>query len=280
MDGSSKSNEGNQTTPKETGMIGKAKSITHTAASLEYAMSREQGEVLDKYFLTGETPKEIEKEMQVFQDLNARCKNNTLSIVLSPSIEDREKLTNKELRSISASFLVRMGLGQHQSITVKHEDKAHTHLHIYVNRIGMQGEAYKDHYIGFKAQEVADQIAQERNLTRAKERRKELNMERERDNKETTNPVRKRIQKVFNEALKQSKTHEEFFLNIEEKGVNIKPVKNRNGKVQGYRAELDGESFKASEIGNKFTASKLGKTIDKAIIQEQQNTHKSKGLGL
>lgn len=252
-------------------MIGKAKSITHTAASLEYVMSREQGEVLEKHFLTGETPKEIEKEMKVFQQLNGRCKNNTLSIVLSPSVEDGKRLTNAGFRALSRDFLTKMGLQEHQSITVKHEDKEHTHLHIYVNRIDMQGQAYKDHHIGREAQRIADQVAQDQNLTRAKVRQQEIEAAKQ--------PAKLRIQAVFEDSLKRSKTPKEFFHNIRNQGVKLEESKNKQGKVQGYRAELDGESFKASEIGNKFTLGKIAKTIDKAVIQHQ-NTNKSRGLGI
>lgn len=252
-------------------MIGKAKSITHTAASLEYAMSREQGEVLDKHFLTGETPREIEKEMQMFQQLNARCKNNTLSVVLSPSIEDGKRLTNADFRSLSRDFLAKMGLQEHQSITVKHEDKEHSHLHIYVNRIDMQGQAFKDHFIGKEAQRIADLVAQERNLTRAKARQQEIETAKK--------PTKDRVQAVFNDALKHSKTPNEFFANVKKNGVVLVESRNKQGKIQGYRVQLDGESFKASEIGNKFTLGKIAKTIDKSVAQ-QQNTNKSRGLGL
>lgn len=252
-------------------MIGKAKSITHTAASLEYAMSREQGEVLDKHFLTGENPKDIEKEMQVFQQLNGRCKNNTLSFVLSPSIEDGKRLTNAGFRTLSRDFLAKMGLQEHQSITVKHEDKEHSHLHIYVNRINMQGQAFKDHFIGKEAQRIADLVAQERNLTRAKARQQEIETAKK--------PAKERVQAVLEASLKRSKTPKEFFQNVRNQGVKLEESKNKQGKVQGYRVELDGESFKASEIGNKFTLGKIAKTIDKAVVQ-QQNTNKSRGLGL
>lgn len=247
-------------------MIGKAKSITHTAASLEYAMSREQGEVLDKHFLTGETPKEIEKEMQMFQQLNGRCKNNTLSIVLSPSIEDGKRISNAGFRTISRDFLSKMGLQEHQSITVKHEDKAHTHLHIYVNRIDMQGRAFKDHHIWKDAQRVADQVAQERNLTRAKIRHEEIEAAKQ--------PAKERVQAVFEDSLKYSETPKEFFQNVRNQGVKLDESINKQGKVQGYRVELDGESFKASEIGNKFTLGKIAKTIEKAVAQRKKNKPK------
>lgn len=252
-------------------MIGKGKAIAHTSASLNYAQEKEKAEVLDKHYLTGENPKEIEQEMQIFQELNGRCKNNTFSFVLSPSIEDGKRLSNAELREVSQSFLSKMGLDQHQSITIKHQDREHNHLHIYVNRINMEGQAANQAFIGKRAQRVADEIAQERNLTRAKVKQQEM--------EQAKLPAKERIQDVFNEALKQSKTPEEFFLNVQKKGVELEKSISKQGQVRGYRVAMHGESFKASEIGNKYTLKKLPVTIDKMLIQVAKQTL-SRGLGL
>ncbi len=122
-------------------MIGKGKAVSHTAESLGYAMEKDKAEVLEKTYLVGETPEEIEKEMKTFQNLNGRCENNTFSFVLSPSIEDGNRLTNEDYKRISKKFLKELKLEEHQSIIVKHNDRNHKHLHIYVNRIDMQGKA-------------------------------------------------------------------------------------------------------------------------------------------
>lgn len=260
-------------------MIGKGKAISHTAASLNYAMVKEKGEVLDKNYLTGDTAREMEREMQTFQELNGRCKNNTFSFVLSPTIEDGKRLSDAEFRTLSKDFLTKMGLSEHQSITVKHQDRAHTHLHIYVNRIDMQGKAAPDHHIGKAAQRIADEIAQERKLTRARTRQQEI--------EQAKKPTKDRIQAVFNDSLKQSKTPEEFFLSVQKKGVKLEKSINKQGQVQGYRASMDGESFKASEIGNKYTLKKIDQTIEKAVLQQEKENkqqirqnRQSRGFGL
>ena len=49
--------------------------------------------------------KEIAKEFRVFQNLNARCQRNTISFVLSPSIQVGNKLTKEDFKNLLFSAL-------------------------------------------------------------------------------------------------------------------------------------------------------------------------------
>lgn len=48
-----------------------------------------------------------------------------------------------------------MKLQDHQAVTFVHRDKAHTHLHLYVNCINVNGSAYNDSFIEKKSQLAA-----------------------------------------------------------------------------------------------------------------------------
>lgn len=237
-------------------MIGKAKSIGHTGGSIGYALKKDQAEILDKRFLVSETPEGICREMATFQNLNGNCKNNTISFVLSPDKADN--LSNAELKSIANDFLQKMGLENNQSFIVKHVDNKNKipHLHIYTNRIDFEGNAYNDSFIGKKASEMADKIALERNLTRA--RSVEL------QNIQARKPVKEQVRGIFEDALKQSKDYKEFFENVKNKGVKLTQSIDKSGKVTGYRVQFKDLNLKASEIGNKFTFAKLPKALSMA----------------
>ncbi len=75
-----------------------------------------------------------------------------------------------------------MELKNRQAIAFVHRDKAHTHVHVYVNRIGFDGKAYNDSFIGKRSQLAADNVAKELGLTRVREvqqeKLKELNWQR------------------------------------------------------------------------------------------------------
>ena len=122
-------------------MIGKGKSISHTGASMSYGWSEEKdAKVVYRQHLAGDNPKEITQEFKVIQSQNHRCKKNTLSFVLSPTIKDGQELKDKQLSEITARFVREMKLQERQAIAFVHRDKSHLHIHLYVNRIGFDGK--------------------------------------------------------------------------------------------------------------------------------------------
>ena len=82
-------------------MIGKGKSISHTKASMSYGWDQEKdAEILLKEFLHGDSPAEITQEFKMLQDQNYNCTKNTLSFVISPTVEDGKKLDKNKLEEI------------------------------------------------------------------------------------------------------------------------------------------------------------------------------------
>ena len=141
-------------------MIGKGKSIAHTKASMAYGWNQEKdAEIILKEFLHGDSPAEITKEFKMLQDQNYHCTKNTLSFVISPTIEDGKKLNKKELQTITKCFMHEMKLGERQAIAFIHQDKNHKHIHLYVNRIDFKGAAYNDSFIGKRSQLAAEKAS-------------------------------------------------------------------------------------------------------------------------
>lgn len=253
-------------------MIGKGKSITHTQAAVNYAVVKEKAEIIGKQHVTGDTGEKIAKEFKTFQDLNGRCKNNTLSFVLSPSPEDGKKLTSADFLGIGREFLQKHGLENHQAVILKHTDKEHTHLHIYANRISMEGKALKDHHIGKISQRIAKEIARDRGLTVARDV--------EEDRKQEVTPIKEEVQHRFENAIKTARPTNlnEFWDALRANKIEVKPTINKAGKMQGYRVEFSGQSFKASEIGNKYTIAKIDKTLQAEQQQTPQKTNRNRGM--
>ena len=128
-------------------MIGKGKAISHTRAGMEYGWNQEkEAKVVYTQNVVGESPEKITKEFKLTQDLNDNCENNTLSFIISPTIEDGKNLDQKELSRICENFMKEMKLGDRQAIAFTHKDKPHNHIHLYVNRINFKGQAYNDSF--------------------------------------------------------------------------------------------------------------------------------------
>ena len=151
-------------------MIGKGKAIAHARASIEYGWNQEKGaEIVHSQFVSGESPKEISEDFKIVQEQNSRCQNNTLSFILSPTIEDGKGLSKKQLGELTQRFLKEMELKERQAVAFVHRDQRHTHVHVYVNRIGFDGKAYNDSFIGKQSQFAAERVAKQMGLKTVRE---------------------------------------------------------------------------------------------------------------
>lgn len=232
-------------------MIGKGKSITHTAASMKYGWNQEKSaEVVLKEHLAGNTPQQITEEFKIIQSQNQRCTHNTLSFVLSPTIEDGKKLHRSELEKIARQFIKEMKLQNHQSIGFVHRDKQHTHIHIYTNRISLTGNTYKDSFIGKRSQLAADQVARQMGLTRVREiqqaKLQELKWQ------------RLAIKHINDRVLQtRPKTLDDYITRMKLRKVNVIPSINKSNQLQGFRFEFQGINLKGSEVHRSMSGSKL-----------------------
>ena len=120
---------------------------------MEYGWNQEKdAEVVFSQHLAGNNPQQITEEFKLIQEENTRCQKNTLSFMLSPTSQDGKNLTKEQLKELTQRFIKEMQLKERQAIAFVHRDKAHTHVHLYVNRIGFDGKAYNDSFIGKRSQ--------------------------------------------------------------------------------------------------------------------------------
>ena len=244
-------------------MIGKGKSISHTGASMEYGWNQEKdAEIVFQQYLYGESPKEITKEFGLLQDQNHNCKKNTLSFVISPTIEDGKRLNATELQQITERFIEQLKLGERQAIAFVHQDKEHKHIHLYVNRIDFNGQAYNDSFIGKRSQLAAEKVAEELKLTTVKQVQFEKAF--------ATKEIRTEIKRRHELSMEQfSPTNfNEYIGAMQTNGVKVIPSINNQQKLQGFRFEFDGHNFKGSEIHRKMSLGNIGKDIAKNPLAE------------
>ncbi|WP_339916294.1 relaxase/mobilization nuclease domain-containing protein [Yeosuana marina] len=257
-------------------MIGKGKSISHTMASMSYGWNQEKdAEVVFKEFLHGDSPAEITKEFKMLQDQNYHCTKNTLSFVISPTIEDGRLLEKKELQAITKRFMHEMKLGERQAIAFVHQDKEHKHIHLYVNRIDFKGVAYNDSFIGKRSQQAAEKVAEHMGLTTVKQIQfeKELNLI----------EIRMEIKRRHDLTMKQfqPKSFDAYVKAMEVNGVKVIPTINKQNKLQGFRFEFDGHNLKGSEVHRNMSMGNIGKEMSriqgKSILKDNNVSIKLAG---
>lgn len=233
-------------------MIGKGRSISHTRASMSYGWNQEKdAEVVYSKHLVEETPKAITEEFKIIQEQNARCTNNTLSFVLSPTIEEGKELDAKALGEITEKFLKEMKLREHQAIGFVHRDRQHTHVHVYVNRIDFNGRAYNDSFIGKRSQQAAENVAKETGLTTAREV--------QREKLDRIKLIRFEIKQVHEKVMAEHrpKDLDRYIKLMGEKDIKVVPSINKSNRLQGFRFEFKGHSLKGSEVHRSMSGSRL-----------------------
>ncbi len=252
------------------------KSISHTGASMGYGWDEEkEAEVIYQEHLAGDNPKEITQEFKIIQTQNQRCKKNTMSFVLSPTIKDGQDLKDKQLTEITQRFVQEMKLQERQAIAFVHRDKSHLHIHLYVNRIGFDGKAYKDNFIGKRSQQAAEKVAQQMGLTTVRE------VQQERLNE--IQSIRQEIKQVNEKVLTEMKPKDfdQYIKYMKQRNVEVIPSINKSKRLQGFRFEYKGQNLKGSEVHRSMSMARIAERIgfDKTASQKIVKDNRLELLG-
>jgi len=239
-------------------MIGKAKSCPGGTALFNYVVNDKKGYELMRNYLSGITPKEMFANMAIIQNQNLRCTNNTISVVLSPTINDSSKLTDEQLKKLTEDFLEQMKLNPktNQYIAFVHTEKEHKHVHILLNRVNFDGSIINDSFISNDAQKAAHEIALKNNLTSARNIKDEKEQKQKNENKAIIKEIRNANYRVL---ASKPKNLEDYIHKMKNYGIEVKPTINKQGNIQGFRFihEATGTSLKASQVDRNLKLNKL-----------------------
>ena len=223
-----------------------------------------EAEVVYRQYLSGDNPKEITQEFKIIQLQNHKCEKNTLSFVLSPTIEDGREMKEKELREITERFVKEMRLQERQAIAFVHRNMSHIHIHLYVNRINFQGKAYKDNYIGKRSQLAAEKVARQLGLTTVREVQQQK-LDRVKD-------IRAEIKQIHEKVVTEMKPKDfdQYIKFMKQNIVEVIPSINKQNRLQGFRFEYKGESLKGSDIHRSMSMGRIAEQIglDRAVAQK------------
>ncbi len=237
-------------------MIGKGKAISHTRASMSYGWNQEKdAQVVYSQNITGENPKEVSTEFRLTQQLNENCQKNTLSFVISPTIEDGKNLEKKDLSRICNQFMKEMKLRDRQAIAFVHKDKKHKHIHLYVNRVNFKGRAYNDSFIGKRSQQAAEKVAERMRLTTVRQ----VQWEKEHNLQAIRAEIKRRHELTFRQF--KPRTFKDYIKGMETNGVKVIPSINKSNKLQGFRFEFDKYNLKGSAVHRSMSGGNIGKRL-------------------
>ena len=250
-------------------MIAKAKSCVGGTALFGYVVDKKKGYELERNNLSGEKASELYRSMRVIQNQNLRCRNNTISVVLSPEKSDGKAMTNQQWSSLTTRFLSALGINEKEAqyISFIHTEKEHRHVHIILNRVNDDGSLIKDHFIGKRAQHIAHRVAKEMNLKSARE----IKEQKEKDAKTILKDFREEFCIAHKLVKNQYPKSLQSYCNLmSEYHFEIIPFVNKQGQIQGFKVKKidESEAVKLSQIDRKI---KLDENFFKKLaIQKQQ----------
>lgn len=257
-------------------MIAKAKVIQHGHNAINYAVNKEQAEIVRLNFLPHNiTPDAMWQRMLAHQKLHeARynihhpLKNNMIRIEVSPRPEDSQGWTIDDWNKLAKEYIEvfdaidlshrakrtnakSTSLSNSQYVVVLHHDSKSGihHLHIDANRIDMEGNVNDAHFIYERAMKAARIINQKRGWHQATHYSYKNKM---------------KLALDCNAVLSSMKAFsiEDYFNLLVEKGYEIRQQRDSLNKVRGYSVKMGNSIYKSSEIGigRKYVPSKLEAT--------------------
>ncbi|MEQ8421733.1 MAG: relaxase/mobilization nuclease domain-containing protein, partial [Arenibacter algicola] len=166
-------------------------------------------------------------------------------------------------------------LQEHLAIGFAHRDKQHTRVHVYVNRIDFNANAYKDSFIGKRSQQAAEKVAKQMGLTTVKEVQQEkLNQ---------IQQVRAEIKRIHDKVMEKDKpkNFDKYINDMAKNGVEVIPSINKQNQLQGFRFEYKGHNLKGSEVHRSMSMGNIAGNMgwDKNVAQKMARENRVKLLG-
>ncbi|MHA4808478.1 relaxase/mobilization nuclease domain-containing protein [Flavitalea flava] len=172
---------------------------------------------------------------------------------------------NELIVELSGKYLQKIGTSPTQYVVVRHNDKAHVHVHIVANRIDNTGQVTAKGLIIERGIKAAKQLTREYNLMPDNGKNLErINFEALPDNE----AMRYRVYLAVHEELQGCQNLDELERRLIERGITIR-YKNDplTGEHQGISFKLKKYCFKGSRVDKAFSLAGLEKTL--ALQQEQ-----------
>lgn len=204
------------------------------------------------------------------------------------SLDPEERLSRDQWQDVVDTMRTRLGVQDHQAMVVAHGDKAHSHVHVVLNRVGPDGKTWKPRHDRRILQSVAREMEIKYGLRRVptlRDRRMDLLKERGvlvtdfTDSPLLSADLAERVRHLRAHELDQAKSWEDLEKQLAAKLVFLKPAKRGTGLVltDGYD-RMNFSSFNRSYSGPRL-ASRLGESYRqyterkevKAVVEAEED---------
>lgn len=223
--------------------------------ALEYDLQKQKGHILETN-MAGTNPRTLAREFGSIRALRPNLGKAVCHVSLS--IAPDEALKDEQWKEVAHDYLENMGFKNNQYVISKHTDTEHPHIHILVNRIGMDGSVVSDSQDYKRQEAIMRRLEQEYGLktvepSREAERKTLSKGEIEHVLRTGEASARMRLQKMIDETLVRPMALSVFVSHLEKRGVEVKLNESSTGTISGISFCLYDIALKGSDLGKKYT---------------------------
>jgi transcriptional regulator NrdR family protein len=200
---------------------------------------------------------------------NPRLSSPVLHIILS--WPPGENLTKEQMVLIAQDYLENLQIKDTQYAAIRHNDRAHNHLHFIINRVSNNGKTIKDSHIGLRGKKVAQQLTRKYGLQIAERKHLgQINLNR----LHGYDAVRYEVFTAIYESLPKCRNLEDLQQHLSRQQIQVLyKYKGNSIEIQGISFCKGELKFKGSEIDRAFSYGNLQKTFTR---KQQQLLHKTR----
>lgn len=215
------------------------------------------------------TPKEMAQDMRAVAAQSKKIQKPVWHTALSWKAGEAVSQAQKVAAAKRYCELIGAPIDLHQVAVYEHRDKKHAHVHIYLNRVPIDGgPALRTDNNFYRQPAITRQISQELGMDPIPEQRRSL-----RALDPTKEAVREQVGRALQHLLAQSdRGGEEWLaLQLQKESIGVRYTHDKGGVLRGVSFELNGVSVRGQEVG--YKGAQLREALSEANKKLLQESH-------
>jgi len=195
------------------------------------------------------SPAEMAQEMKGIASRSRKVQKPVWHTVLSWKEGEEVSQAQKVAAARRYCELIGAPIDRHQVVVYEHRDKKHAHVHIYLNRVPIDGgPALRTDNNFYRQPAITRQISQELGMQPIPERRRSI-----KDLDPKKEAVREQVSQALREAFAQAQRGGEEWLaaHLQQQQISVRYTHDKGGTLRGVSFELHGVGVKGQEVGFK-----------------------------
>lgn len=250
-------------------MIGKVKIGKSFGGICRYVFAEDkQAEVLAAEGVRTDSAARMAADFNAQRELNPALRRAVMHVALA--WPPGEELSNDQVTELARAYLKEMKVdaGNTQWALVRHQDQAHPHAHLLVNRVDNDGATVSDQHNYRQSAEACRKLEKQYGLVSAQQVSQD-NRRAVREQLPERAAAKLYIQDALSRHLPHATSTEELTKALQRDSIGVQATYQK-GKLQAVVFEHEGQHLKGSELSRAYSGNNLAKTIEAQREQVQQ----------